>query len=305
MTTSPSVGVVIPAHDRPAELRAALQAVLAQDYPGEIAVVVVFDQAEPDHSLADTDAAGRVRVLANDRAPGLPGARNCGILALKTDLVAFCDDDDTWLPGKLQAQVAALRGRPGAEFASCGITVRFQAKDTVRLVGRSLVTYPDLLRYRMVMVHSSTYLADRTALIEDIGLLDETIPAGQNEDWDLALRAAKRQPIVYVDEPLVRVAWGSGSHYARRWETKAQALLWMLQHYPDLAADRRAAARVYAQLSFAYACQGQRTAALRWAARAAAKNWHERRLPFALAVASGLVPGDRVLALLNWRGHGI
>ena len=92
----PSVGVVLPTHDRPAQLRAALDAVVAQDYPGAVKVAVVYDRSEPDQGLADGE---RVRVLRNARTDGLAGARNTGILALDTDLIAFCDDDDRWLPG--------------------------------------------------------------------------------------------------------------------------------------------------------------------------------------------------------------
>ncbi len=302
MTGWPSVGVVIPAHNRPGPLRTALAAALAQDYPGGLRAVVVYDRAEPEQELADGD---RVRVLANTRTPGLAGARNTGILELDTDLVAFCDDDDEWLPGKLRAQVAALRARPGAEFASCGIVVDSGGTHHPRLAGRAEVTHADLVRSRMVMVHSSTYLARREAMTDGIGLVDETIPGSQNEDWDLALRAARRHPIVNVDEPLVRVVWDASSHYAVQWETKADSLRWMLDHHPDLADDRPGAARVYAQLSFAYACLRRRGDAGRWAARALRSNWRERRVPFALAVATGLVPGEVVLRYLNAHGHGI
>ncbi|MGO9080637.1 MAG: glycosyltransferase family 2 protein [Streptosporangiaceae bacterium] len=302
MTGSPSVGVVLPTMNRPAQLRTALAAVLGQDYPGDIRAVVVYDRSEPDESLADGD---RVTVLANTRTGGLAGARNTGILALDTDLVAFCDDDDEWLPGKLSAQVAALAAAPSGEFASCGILVDFAGRPTPRLAGQVQVTYGDLLRSRMVMVHSSTYLASRAALVDKIGLLDEQIPGSQNEDWDLALRAARRAPIVHVDRPLVRVAWGATSYFARQWESKAEALQWMLARHPDIEQCRTGAARVYGQLAFAYACLGQRTEAARWAARALRRNWHERRVPFALAVAAGLVSGDRVLRVLHARGHGI
>src|SRR5215472_15550677 len=133
MTDWPSVGVVVPTRDRPGQLRDALAAILSQDYLGLLQVVVVFDQAEPDERLA---ADNRVLVLANDRTPGLAGARNRGILALSTDLVAFCDDDDKGLPGKLRAQVSAMLAQPGAEFASCGIAVLFDSKRSPRLVGR-------------------------------------------------------------------------------------------------------------------------------------------------------------------------
>jgi glycosyltransferase involved in cell wall biosynthesis len=303
MTGWPAVGVVIPTYDRPGPLRTALAAVLAQDYPGPVRVVVVYDRAEPDTRLADGD--GRVTVVANTRTPGLAGARNTGILLLETELVAFCDDDDEWLPGKLRLQVKALQARPEAEFASCGIMVDSDGARNPRLVGRAEVTHADLLRSRMVMVHSSTYLVRRSVLVDGIGLVDESIPGSQNEDWDLALRAARRHPIVNVDEPLVRVVWGATSYYAAHWETRADSLRWMLSHHPELADDRTGAARVYAQLSFASACLRRRSEAFRWAGRALRSNWHERRVPFALAVAVGLVPGDTVLRHLNARGHGI
>jgi glycosyltransferase involved in cell wall biosynthesis len=296
---------VVATRDRPAELRAALAAVLAQDYPGRLSVVVVFDQAEPDPTVAGDK---RVFVRANDRSPGLAGARNTGILALDTELVAFCDDDDQWLPGKLTSQVRALRDCPGAEFASCGITVRFGDLINHRTADRAEITHAELLRSRMVMVHASTYLALRSALIDSpggIGLVDESIPGSQNEDWDLALRAARRRPIVNVDRPLVQVTWGAGSYYAQQWETKVAGLRWMLAHHPGIAASGPGAARVYAQIAFGYACMGRRGECYRWAAKAMRRNWHERRLPFVVAVACGAVSGERVLRTLHARGHGI
>jgi glycosyltransferase involved in cell wall biosynthesis len=301
MTDWPSVGVVVPTHDRPGPLRCALAAIEAQDYPGELSVIVVFDRSEPELSLA----GDRVSVLANDRTPGLAGARNCGILALATELVAFCDDDDEWLPGKLRSQVMALLASPEAEFASCGIAVRAGDRVSQRTAGRVQVSYAELLRSRMVMVHSSTYLARRSALLDGIGLVDETIPGSQNEDWDLALRAARRQPIVTVDRPLVQVAWSTGSYYAQQWESKVAGLQWMLAHHPDLAASRPGAARVYAQIAFGYACLGRRREAARWTVRAFRRNWHERRIPFVLAVAAGVLSGDQVLRRLAAHGHGI
>ncbi len=300
MSGWPSVGVVLPTKDRPELLRRALDAVLAQDYPGEVRAVVVFDGGEPR-----LDGGGRALVVTNERTPGLAGARNTGVLALDTELVAFCDDDDVWEPGKLTAQVGSLTRRPDAEFASCAIAVDFGGRTSPRLAGRSEVTHCQLLRSRMVMVHSSTFLAHRAALLDGIGLLDESIPGSQNEDWDLALRAARRHPIVHVDEPLVRVLWGSASHFARQWQTKVESLQWMLRQHPDISGSPVGAGRVYAQIAFAQAALGHRGDAWRWARRSLRANWHERRIPFVLAVACGFVSADTVLRLLHARGHGI
>ncbi|MGW0804162.1 glycosyltransferase family 2 protein [Nonomuraea sp. NPDC002799] len=296
-----SVGVVIPTcGDRPRHLREAVEAVLAQDYPGKLRVFVVADGVDPAvvaEQVAEQVADASVRVLPNRLSPGLPGARNTGIAACETDLVAFCDDDDVWLPGKLAAQERALRD--GGEFASCGVEVEHGRRRVTRLAGTSVVTAADLVRSRMVMVHSSTFVFERGRW-----WADESAPAGQNEDWDLALRAAKRRPITHVDRPLVRVRWG-GSHYAARWADRIAGLDWMLARHPELAVDSRGAARVYGQLAFSHAALGQRREAVRWAARAFSTRRGEPRAPIALAVAAGLISAPAVLALLHDRGHGI
>lgn len=307
MSVLSSVGVVVPTRgDRRAQLDDALTSILSQDYDGNIQVVVVLDRPEPVGGMRNEEFADdRVEVIRNTRTPGLAGARNSGIMALSTDLIAFCDDDDVWLPGKLSAQIEALAGVPGAEFASCGIVVKFKDISSERLAGTSEIGYRDLTRSRMVMVHSSTYLIDRKSLVNGIGLVDETIPGSQNEDWDLALRAAKRRPIVNVDRAFVEVAWGSGSYYSRQWETKVAALMWMLEHHPDIARDRVAAARVYAQIAFGHAYLRRRGEACQWSMRSARLNILERRIPVVLAVTLGFVSGDRVLHVLHARGHGI
>ena len=120
----PSIGVVVPTRNRPELLRRALASIAAQDYPGVLRTVVVYDQSEPDPTLG-------VEVLTNARTPGLAGARNTGILALDTDLVAFCDDDDEWAPDKLSAQVAAMD--PASDVTTCAIEVRYANRVVPRL----------------------------------------------------------------------------------------------------------------------------------------------------------------------------
>jgi glycosyltransferase involved in cell wall biosynthesis len=296
----PSVGVVVPTRDRPQELRRALAGILGQDYPGEVEVVVVFDGSEPDRSLEQEG----VRTIENTRTVGLAGARNTGILSLSTDLVAFCDDDDEWLPGKLEAQVRALSAN-GADFVTTGVLVSYGDRTVPRLAGTEVITREQLIRSRMAMLHSSTFVIARQPLLDEIGLVDESIPGAQGEDWDLLLRAAGVQPIVHVDEPLVRVFWSASSYFGRRWDTKLASLRWMLERYPDLARDRRAAARVYGQLAFAHAAQGEARDAFSWSARAVRRSPLEPRAYIAAVVALRLVSSERVLASLHRRGRGV
>ncbi|WP_347059399.1 glycosyltransferase family 2 protein [Blastococcus sp. HT6-30] len=307
---APTVGVVVPTHDRPQLLRETLATVLGQELgPDEAAgldVVVVYDRAEPDRSLEGLSRSGRrVRVVTNERSPGLAGARNTGILALDTDWVAFCDDDDTWLPGKLRAQLARAREHPGAPLVTTAIRVAFEDQEVPRLAGADEVTFAQLTRSRMAMLHSSTLLLRRSALLGSLGLVDEAIPGSQNEDWDMLLRAASLAPIPHVDEPLVRVLWGRSSHFSRQWQTRVASLTWMLGRHPAIAADDTGAARVLGQLAFGHAALGQRRAAARWALRALRRRRSEPRAFLALAVAARLVSADTVMATLHRHGRGV
>lgn len=299
------VGVVIPTRDRPELVRLAIDAALAQEHPGQVEVVVVFDGTEPDTTLERSAPGRAVRVIRNDRTAGLCGSRNTGILALDTELVAFCDDDDRWLPGKLRAQTAALAADPAVEAVSTAMEVEYGDHTSVRRAGTGQVAYPDLLRSRMAMVHSSSLLFRRAALLDGIGLVDETIPGGMCEDWDLLLRAARRHPLAHVDEPLVQVLWGASSYFAQRWELKNQAHEWMLAHHPDIATSKVGAARVYGQIAYGHAALGQRREAARWALRTLRAHLREPRAVLALAVAAGIVSDERVQRALNRRGHGI
>lgn len=301
----PSVGVVIPTRNRPELVRKAIAAVRGQRYPGEVKVVVVYDQTEPDYLLAATDSTP-VLVLTNWRTSGLAGARNTGILALDTEYVAFCDDDDQWRPDKLRRQIAALLAEPDSEFATCAIEVEFEGRTTPRLAGRSRVTVDELARSRMAMLHSSSFLVRRDALVDGtIGLVAEDAPGSQNEDWDLLLRAARRAPIVHLDEPLVRVLWGRSSHYAYEYATKISSLRWMMQRHPEISGCRPGAARVYGQLACWSAATGNRSAAWRYSKEAVRANWREPRTAIALAAMTGAVKVENVLSALHRRGRGI
>ena len=246
-----------------------------------------------------------VRVLSNTRSAGLAGTRNTGILSLETDFVAFCDDDDHWRPTKLTAQIARAMQDDRPELVTCSITVDFGGSRSDRTAGRTVVTLADLTRSIMAMLHSSSMLFDRTALVDGIGLIDEQIPGSQNEDWDIKLRAARRGPIAHVDQPLTIVDWGRPSHYARVWDTKIASLVWMLEQHPEIGRDKRGASRVYGQLAFAEAARGERRTALRWAARAWRSHPLQWRAPLAVLVAARVVSSDRVLDTLHKRGRGV
>jgi glycosyltransferase involved in cell wall biosynthesis len=298
----PSVSVVVATRDRPELLRRALAAILRQSYLGELDCVVVYDQSEAAPVPVEVPAGRRLRVVTNSHVPGLAGARNTGIAATSGALVAFCDDDDEWHPGKLTAQVAIMR-RSDAEFVGSGVRIRRGDQATDR-VPPATVGFADLVRDRVTALHPSTFVISRD-LLARTGEVDEELPGGYGEDYDLLLRAARQAPIVCVEQPLVDVYWHEQSFFAERWQTIADALGYLLGKHPELTQDPRGMARIEGQIAFAEAALAHRAAACRSSWRALRGNPAERRAYLALAVAAGAVPATSVVRMANRRGRGI
>lgn len=100
----PSVGVVIPARDEAAVLPETLPTLLAQDYPGELAVWLVDDDSSDGtaalaHTLADRTGRAFTVLTAPPSAPGWTGKLNalqCGVAAASAaglDYLLFADAD--------------------------------------------------------------------------------------------------------------------------------------------------------------------------------------------------------------------
>jgi glycosyltransferase involved in cell wall biosynthesis len=106
----PSVSAVISTFERPDACERAVRSVLAQD-PAPIEVLVCDDGSRDDTASRFGSWGEPVRYVRVEPNRGSPAAaRNAGVRAAGGDWVAFLDDDDEWLPGKLAAQLAHADG---------------------------------------------------------------------------------------------------------------------------------------------------------------------------------------------------
>ncbi|MFT6247891.1 MAG: glycosyltransferase involved in cell wall biosynthesis [Cognaticolwellia sp.] len=100
------VSVVIPVYRGGEYIEKTVKTILSQDY-SNIELLLINDGC-PDNSgiildeLATTDK--RIRVFHKDNG-GVAEARNFGIKLARGELIAFCDQDDLWLPSKLSKQM--------------------------------------------------------------------------------------------------------------------------------------------------------------------------------------------------------
>lgn len=301
----PRVTAVVATRDRVELLRRAVASIVSQRYDGDVECLVVFDRSEPIDLRIQPPAGRSVRVLRNARTPGLAGARNTGICDATGDFVAFCDDDDEWLPDKLEAQIGALRSSPSSDFVASGIQIVSEGRAVVRVPGADRVTFDDLLRSRMQEVHPSSFLVRRQAVLGTIGLVDEQIPSSYGEDYEWMLRAARTAPILVVRRPLVRVHWHRSSWFQERWNAIVESVGYLLERYPEFEREPRGFARLQGRLAFAHAALGNRDAAREHARRSLAANPLERRAYLAYAVSTGVVPAGMLVRVANRTGRGI
>lgn len=300
----PDISVVICTRDRPELLARAIAGVANQSHAGVIETLVVFDRSDPDPALGVVGGNRPVRVMRNERTPGLPGGRNTGARHARGEFVAFCDDDDVWFPTKITRQLEALATQPRAEVVVTGVRVCSEDHQVDRVFARPELTFADLIASRVMEAHPSTVMVRRAAMLDDIGDVDESIPGGYAEDYEWLLRATRREPAVVVREPLVRVDWHPQSYFTARWRMIADALGYLLDAYPEFETDPSGCARVRGQRAFALAALHERGA---WAEIGATlrRRWTEPRAALAALVAMRLVSADRVVRSLNARGRGI
>jgi glycosyltransferase involved in cell wall biosynthesis len=278
-------------------------AVRDQRYAGPIECLVAFDQSEVRLPDVEPSADLELRGVTNDRTPGLAGARNSGALAARGTYLAFCDDDDEWMPDKLRLQVSAMLRTPTASAATCGILVVTGRRAVPRLPEDPIVTLDDLTRSRRMDVHSSTLIMLRERFLGEIGMIDEEIPGSYGEDLDWILRAAAVGPLVSVPQPLVRVYW-QNSYFSDRWDTIVRAHEYQLRKHPELARDPGNLSRMYGQIAFAHAALSRRRQARAWANRSIRLDWRQPRGYLAHMVALGLSP-RLVVRTLNSVGRGM
>ena len=108
----PRITVVIPTYRRPQLLSEAIRSVLNQTYQ-DFEIVVVDDNSGDDtEKVVRAFGEARVRYIAHETNKRCGAGKNTGIRNSESELIAFLDDDDEWLPPKLERQVAVLDRSP-------------------------------------------------------------------------------------------------------------------------------------------------------------------------------------------------
>ncbi len=257
------LSVVIPTHDRPNRLAAAIRSVLDQDYPW-IEVVVVDDGSGPETAEVldglGTGSLGtdeirspgkRLVVIRHDEPRGASASRNIGIGAASGELITFCDDDDIWLPGAATSVVGALTPSMGVVYGYHQVLTE--------ATGR-LVTFrpppgatPNLMRW--INVPAILICAARRTRVEAELHFDTDLLT--SEDWDMWLRCSELGPMSLVPTALYRYVQHAGNRVTRSSSDTAGPMRFLAKH----RASMTPACIAHHEMAFAVATGDWRAAA--------------------------------------------
>jgi glycosyltransferase involved in cell wall biosynthesis len=239
--TDPLVSAVIPTRNRPEIVLRAVQSALGQSI-ANLEVIVVIDG--PDKASEDAlSAVGdpRLHVIALEGQVGGSEARNTGVRAARAPWVAFLDDDDEWMPQKLERQLEAAESvKAKYPVIYSRFIGRSQSNDVVmaaRLPGEGQPVSEYLfcrtgLRFGETALGTSELMAP-TALLREIPFM---IGLRKHQDWDWVLRAAQTPgvklhvvpdllAVYHMEEGAVRVSNNAEWRFSLEWAQQRIHLL--------------------------------------------------------------------------------
>ena len=182
IAVEPRISVIVPTYNGAATLLDAIESIRAQEVPLEI---IVVDDGSTDDTPRVIEAQDDVVAMRTENR-GPAAARNCGLGFARAPFIAFLDDDDVWVPRKLEQQLRLLDEHPSASVI-LGHTA-FQSLDP-ESGGWRTVAEPHLL------YHLGASLCRREAF-DRIGMLDPELRSSEDVDWFLRVRDAGLEIVV-------------------------------------------------------------------------------------------------------------
>lgn len=197
------VSVVIPTHNRHEMLVKALDSVVLQTY-NDLEIIVVSDGStdETDTVINEYKSKdSRIHYISYHPNRGGNYARNIGIKNASGDYIAFLDDDDEWLPQKIELQMKEFIENPKVGLVYTGVNIIY---DDLKVSYSSIPQKTgdlskDMLITNCIGTTSSVMVSAK--ILKKTGLFDEKLKARQ--DYDLWLRVCQETEVGAVSLPLL------------------------------------------------------------------------------------------------------
>lgn len=197
------VSAIITTHNRSNLLDRAINSVLSQSYI-DLELVVVSDGSTDDTDELMKKYASNTRVRYISYHPGHGGnyARNLGIKNANGEYVAFLDDDDEWMPDKIEKQLKKINEDPDIVLVYTGVHIIYVNEQIeYSSIPRTCGDLSKRLLIDNIVGSTSTPLI-RKSVLDKSGFFDEHLAALQ--DYDLWIRISLYGKIQVVPEELIK-----------------------------------------------------------------------------------------------------
>lgn len=200
----PLVSIVIPTYARPTNLIRAIESVLAQTY-APIEIIVVDDngvntpfQKETENLLSSYIFDGKITYLKHEVNRNGSAARNTGTRASHGEIIGYLDDDDTFMPTKIEEQVRRLQEayaiNPMVAGVYCNIEKQgYKKANNANTTNKLEGNLSAAILIGEVRLNSSTILLYRFAF-DAIEGWDERFL--RHQDWEFCIRFFRKYEMV-------------------------------------------------------------------------------------------------------------
>lgn len=230
----PLVSVIIPTRNRSALLVRAVKSVAMQTY-NNWEIIIVDDASTDDTEKAVSGLLkGKIKYIRLNERAGGAAARNLGIKDAKGDYIAFLDDDDEWLPVKLEKQINQFSKDNSIAICYTGRNVKKEGKRFFGLSKKYSFHLPESKdHFKSIMtdnfVGPSSSVLIRRDVLEKSGGFDENLPCYQ--DYELFIRILRGGKAYGINEGLVNYYVGSPEHVSLTRENVIKGERYLAEKY--------------------------------------------------------------------------
>lgn len=231
----PFISIIVPVYNGESTIRECVGSVIALDYPREKFETIAVDDGSTDQTLSILKEF-QVR-LVQKKHGGYPSTMNAGLKVARGEIRVIVDADTYVDKNWLRIILEEFQDKK-VGIVSGYVATRPDAKFWARIIGYESEDRYDQMKSMYVDFITSTCTAYRKAVFDQVGLFNETLKRGSDED--LAQRASKvGWKIVLKKEALCYHDWSSSvrKYFRKQMANGIYEIINFLRH-PELLRGR-------------------------------------------------------------------
>lgn len=261
MDTNPLVSIIIPTFNRYEFLKETVSNILGQTYTNIELIIVSDNSSDQTSSIIDHINDKRCHFYnLTEKSTGPAAVRNYALSKCNGSLIAFCDDDDLWMPNKLEKQVAVMHSNKNIALVATNVRYFSEEKSSL-LYTAPLKSFLNKLSFipRKYLLAFYNCIVISSAMVRKEHLpanaFNEDIAYQGHEDLDLWLNLCSTHKAAIIPEYLTiyRIHPSQISTITNK-EYKRQAFEILKKHYTHFNLPEKCIAgfRIFIYNTFGY-----------------------------------------------------